>query len=72
VVQAALSATGAPRAVTVSYGTEASLFGQFVPLVVLGPGDIAQAHTVGEWIDVGELRSAQAVYASLIRRVCTD
>lgn len=72
VVKAALAATGAPKAVTVPYGTEASLFGQFVQLVVLGPGDIAQAHTIGEWIDVDELRRAVTVYMSLIRRLGLD
>jgi acetylornithine deacetylase len=40
----------------VPYGTEAGLFQMGgVPAVVCGPGDIAQAHTANEWIDVAEL-----------------
>ncbi len=47
----------------VPYGTDAariSLAG--VPTVVLGPGDIAQAHTVDEWIDLDEIERAAEVY----------
>ena len=40
----------------VSYATEASLFHQVGALsVVCGPGDIAQAHTANEWIEIAEL-----------------
>jgi len=33
------------------------------PTIVLGPGDIATAHTAGEHIDLGELQACAAVYA---------
>ena len=40
----------------VCYATEASLFqGGGAPAVVCGPGDIAQAHTPNEFVDVAEL-----------------
>ena len=40
----------------VSHATEASLFHQVGALsVVCGPGDIAQAHTANEWIEIAEL-----------------
>lgn len=43
----------------VPYGTDAStLASPQVPAVVFGPGDIAQAHTADEWIDVDQLRAA--------------
>ncbi|HUS97850.1 MAG TPA: M20/M25/M40 family metallo-hydrolase, partial [Hyphomicrobiaceae bacterium] len=46
---------------TVSYATEASLFdGAGAPSVVCGPGDIAQAHTPNEWIEVTELEKCSA------------
>lgn len=32
-----------------------------IPSVVFGPGDIAQAHTADEWIDLGQLERAQAL-----------
>ena len=50
-------ACGAP------YGTDASTIAAGgIPAVVLGPGDIAQAHTPDEWIDVEEIEKAAEVY----------
>jgi acetylornithine deacetylase len=70
VVQAALKASGVSQAETVPYGTEASVFQKYVPCVVLGPGNIAQAHTVGEWIDLAELSRSVEVYRRMIERFC--
>lgn len=42
VVQAACRATGAARAVTVPYGTEAVTYQDYMQSVVLGPGNIAE------------------------------
>jgi acetylornithine deacetylase len=72
VVQAACRATGAARAVTVPYGTEAVTYQDHMQSVVLGPGSIAQAHTVGEWIDIGQLEESVEVYSQLIEELCTD
>jgi acetylornithine deacetylase/succinyl-diaminopimelate desuccinylase-like protein len=33
--------------------------------VVLGPGNIAQAHTVKEWVALEEVRAAEEVYLSV-------
>ena len=38
--------------------------------LVLGPGNIAQAHTVGEWIAVEQLYEAVEVYSRLIEELC--
>ena len=70
VVQVALAATGLPAAQTVPFGTEALVFQEHTQPVVLGPGNIAQAHTVGEYIDVAQLQQAVDVYARMIERVC--
>ncbi|HRJ45192.1 MAG TPA: M20/M25/M40 family metallo-hydrolase [Caldilineaceae bacterium] len=70
VVQAACRATGAPRAVTVPYGTEAVTYQPHMQSVVLGPGNIAQAHTVGEWIDIAQLAEGVEVYTRLIDELC--
>ena len=70
VVTAALAATGLPAAESVPFGTEAAVFKDFTELVILGPGDIAQAHTIGEWIDIAQLEAAVQVYRRLIDRFC--
>jgi acetylornithine deacetylase len=46
----------------VPYGTDASTIAEGgVPAVVFGPGDIAQAHTSDEWIDLDQLNQASEV-----------
>jgi acetylornithine deacetylase len=51
------------------YATDAGLYnGAGIPSVVFGPGDIAQAHTSEEWIDIESLHAAAAVVRSLISR----
>jgi acetylornithine deacetylase len=70
IVQAAVRATGASTPVTVPFGTEAAVFKDHLDLVILGPGDIAQAHTQGEWIDIAQLEAAVAVYRTLIAAFC--
>ena len=68
--QAACRATGAPRAITVPYGTEAECYQEYMDALVLGPGNIEQAHTVGEWIAVEQLERAVDVYSRLIGELC--
>lgn len=51
----------------VSFWTEASLFARAgIPAMVLGPGNIAQAHAVDEWVSIGQLEKALGIYAKLI------
>jgi acetylornithine deacetylase len=52
----------------VAYGTEASLFQDMAgyPSVVVGPGDIDQAHKPDEWIAVSELEACNAFIERLI------
>lgn len=53
-----------PKAkIGVPYGTHASRVALAqVPAVVFGPGDIAQAHTKDEWIEIDQLRQGAEVY----------
>lgn len=47
----------------VHYGTDASKFAEVgTPSVVLGPGDIAQAHTAVEWVELQQVVDAVEVY----------
>lgn len=57
------SVVGVKTILGVPYGTHASRFARAkVPSVVFGPGDIAQAHTKDEWIEVSQLDQAAEVY----------
>ena len=48
------------------YGTDASKLARAgIPSIVLGPGDIAQAHTDDEWVSLAEVATAAEVYARL-------
>jgi acetylornithine deacetylase len=51
----------------VAYGTEAGLFAAIdIPTVVIGPGDIAQAHRPDEFVEVAELERCTAFLDRLI------
>jgi acetylornithine deacetylase len=53
--------TGANSVGTVAYASEAGVFlAAGIPSVICGPGDIAQAHTADEWIEVGQLAACLA------------
>ena len=62
-------ATGrAPTVMGVPYGTDAGpLSATGMPCLVFGPGDIAQAHTKDEWVDLDEVRAAAAAYFEIAR-----
>jgi acetylornithine deacetylase len=71
IVQIASRVTGDQKPRTVPYGTDAFFLQRLCELVVLGPGDIAQAHTVGEWVEVAQLEQAVEVYRTMIEAICT-
>jgi len=51
----------------VGFWTEASLFSDAgLDALVLGPGDIAQAHAVDEWVRLDQLELAMATYRRLL------
>ncbi len=56
-----------PLGEPVGFWTEASLFSDAgLPALVLGPGDIAQAHAVDEWVSVEQLELAAARYLRMV------
>lgn len=62
-MQTIKAVVGARKIHGVPYGTHASRFAQAgIPSVVLGPGDIAQAHTKDEWIEASQLDQASDIY----------
>jgi len=53
--------------VGVGYGTNASSFSAAgIPAIVLGPGNIEQAHTADEWIALEQLDRAQEIYFNMM------
>ncbi len=72
IVRAALAASGAASALTVPYGTDGLHLQHVAPLVVLGPGNIAQAHTDGEWIELAQITRAVEVYRRMIEMLCLE
>lgn len=51
----------------VDFWTEAALFSERgIPSIVYGPGDIAQAHTAGEWVSLADLARAVADYRRIL------
>ena len=70
-VQTALKIAGKRKPQTVAYGTDGIAFcAKMQQMIVIGPGDIAQAHTVDEWIELQQLHKGVDVYARFIEHVC--
>jgi len=51
-----------------AYGTDAPQFSESgIPAIVLGPGDIAQAHSKDEWLSLDQLTRGVEIYGNLMR-----
>jgi acetylornithine deacetylase len=63
---------GVPCAGKVTYGTEAGLFrAAGMETIVCGPGDIQQAHTANEFVELQQIRACQTFLDSLGRHLRT-
>lgn len=59
--------TGAVRIETAQYATDAGVFvASGIPTAVFGPGDIAQAHTDSEYLELEQLDAAVGILQTLI------
>jgi acetylornithine deacetylase len=55
-----------PRVFGVPFGTDAGPLAMGgLPCLVLGPGDIAQAHTKDEWVELAQVSLAAEVYFAI-------
>jgi acetylornithine deacetylase/succinyl-diaminopimelate desuccinylase family protein len=71
-LKSAITAVGGrmPEVIGVPYGTDAGPLGEAgLPCVVFGPGDIAQAHTKDEWIELEQVRIASKMYYQIAREL---
>ncbi|QIK36776.1 acetylornithine deacetylase [Caldichromatium japonicum] len=72
IVRACESLTGQP-AEAVNFGTELPFFNQLgMETVILGPGDIAQAHQPDESLPIERIGPTIALLRALIRRFCIE
>lgn len=69
-IQQMLSYTGQEKAKTVSYASDAAMFGELKRMIICGPGDIVQAHTDVEWIAIDQLEKGTNLYSKLIKELC--
>ena len=54
----------------VPFGTDGGPLGEAgLPCFVFGPGDIAQAHTVDEWVELDQVRQAAEMYFEIAREL---
>jgi succinyl-diaminopimelate desuccinylase len=68
--QSILSVTGTtPATIGMTFTTDARFVRNQarIPAVVCGPGNIAQAHGIDEWVSISQLVDATAAYAALYR-----
>lgn len=63
-----LQSAGQKRALGLHYFCDAAvLAGGGIPSVVFGPGDIAQAHTADEWVEISQLEQGCAKLLSFLK-----
>lgn len=57
----------------VSYATDAAWLSSYgIPVAVLGPGDIAHAHSDREFVDLRQVRIASEIYTETILAICGE
>jgi acetylornithine deacetylase len=73
-LKASLSAVGVPPSPTgLACGTDAANLGAVgIPTVVIGPGDLRQAHTVDEWIALDQIGLGEKFFSSVLRTPLTS
>lgn len=70
IVQATETLTGY-QSETVAYGTEGPYFNAMgMETIILGPGDIAQAHQPNEYLEINRIQPAIDLLKQLIKRFC--
>ena len=71
-VIAANEIAGQPQAITVAYGTDGGELSGLENMIVLGPGDIAQAHTADEWIATEQIDKGIDMFERFLRHFCCN
>jgi acetylornithine deacetylase len=66
-VQTALQLAGQEKPKSVCFATDGCGFDELHDLLVIGPGNIEQAHRPDEWIDLRQLQQGMELYSKLFR-----
>jgi len=67
-VEQLLSVAGQTKPAGVHYFSDAAVLAEGgIPSVVFGPGDIAQAHTADEWVELSQVEQAKALLLRFLR-----
>ncbi|WP_437204005.1 M20 family metallopeptidase [Planctomicrobium sp. SH664] len=69
-VQECVKFSSKPAPSTLAGGTDAGRFGELKQCIVMGPGDIAQAHTGDESISLQELQQGVETYGKMLQHWC--
>ena len=71
-IQLGAALGGLPSAGKVTYGTEAGLFQALgIETIVCGPGDIQQAHTANEFVELEQIRACETFFDNLVLHLST-
>ncbi len=70
-VQTALQLLGQSQPQAVSYATDGCCFQELKEMIVVGPGNIAQAHRPDEWIELEQLHHGVEVYQQFLQHYAT-
>jgi acetylornithine deacetylase len=63
---------GVPSAAKVTYGTEAGLFhAAGIETIVCGPGNIQQAHTANEFVELDQIKACEGFLNNLVHHLST-
>ncbi|MBR89886.1 MAG: hypothetical protein CMO66_01245 [Verrucomicrobiales bacterium] len=72
-VRTACEVVGDDKARVVSFGCDGSkIAARGIPTIVLGPGDIGQAHTKDEFISLADLEAGETTYLNLAFKLLQD
>ena len=64
------SVRGPSKICGVAYGTDASkMVANGIPTVIFGPGNILQAHSAAEFVDISQVEQAARIHEELARQL---
>ena len=72
IIQTALKITGDSKPHTVAYSTDAAAFSKHMETVIIGPGNILQAHTVNEWMGLDQFEKGVDIFSQFVEKLCVS